>query len=55
MTGARKVIQSERLHACISRDAGVDEGYEDIYGSRENKFVMMGCNQLMVMLHVSAY
>lgn len=41
----RKVIQSEMLHACVCIDAGVEEAYKDVYGSRENKFLMMGCNE----------
>jgi len=52
----RKIIQSERLHVCVGIAAGGDKGYGDIYGARENKFVMMLVyNELMVMLHVSAY
>lgn len=54
MTDMRKVIQSEVTSMCLN-NAGVDEGCKDIYDSRENEFLMMDCNQLMVMLHVSAY
>ena len=51
----RKIVQSERLHVCVGIAAGGDKGYGDIYYARENKFLMMGYNELMIMLRVSAY
>lgn len=51
----RQIIQSERLHVCVGVAAGGDKAYGDIYYARENKFLMMGYNELMIMLLVTAY
>lgn len=39
MTDMRKIIQSEKLHVCVGIGG---KGYGDIYGSRENKFLVLG-------------
>lgn len=54
-TDMRQIIQSERLHVCVGVAAGGDKAYGDIYYARENKFLMMGYNELMIMLLVTAY